>query len=56
MKRYLKEGEMIAPFYGIAYIDYERKCTPVCYPLGINLIVMLWRDWISWIKFPKQGK
>lgn len=55
MKKEIDQGSMIPPFYGMAYYRYESD-KKVCYPIGINLIVILWRDFIYWLKFPKMGK
>lgn len=54
MRREIREGEMIPPFYGIGYRDYstDRK---FCYPLFINLLVILWVDFKRWLKNPKNG-
>lgn len=55
MKRYIKQGEMLRPFYGLAYWDYQRN-VGVCYPLGVNLIVILYIDFIRWLRDPRQTR
>lgn len=55
MKKIISPGVEIPPFYGIAYYDYARN-EKVCYPIFINLIVLLWRDFVYWIKNPKGRK
>lgn len=45
-------GEMLPPFYGVAYRDYARN-EAVLYPLVINLFVLLWREFVYWLKNPK---
>lgn len=54
MKREISPGEMIPRFYGIAYYDYPRN-RAICYPLFINLIVMLWREFVYWNKVPRRS-
>lgn len=55
LKKLKHNHEIIPRFYGIAYYDWSKGHVAVCYPLGINLIVMLWREFVSWNKNPKQG-
>jgi hypothetical protein len=52
MKIEISPGEMIPRFYGIAYHRWDLNVA-VCYPLFINLIVMLWREFVHWNKNPK---
>jgi hypothetical protein len=54
MKKIMKQGDKIPLFYGIAYMDYEKK-ELVCYPLIINLVAVLIRDTWYWLKNPKRG-
>jgi len=54
LKKIIKPGEVVPPFYGIAYQEYYLNIA-VCYPLGVNLIVLLYRDWVFWWKNPKQN-
>lgn len=54
MKKVIGPGVLIPPFYGIAYMDHLNNKS-ICYPLFINLIVILWRDIIWWLKDPKGG-
>jgi hypothetical protein len=51
-RKIVSESQMLPAFYGVAYHDYERNQT-ICYPLFINLVVILWRDFKFWIKNPK---
>lgn len=55
MKKIIKQGEMLKPFYGFAFWDYQNNCG-VTYPLGINLIVILYIDFLHWLRNPKQMK
>ena len=52
MKKLVRPGEVIPPFYGIAYIQWETD-EAVAYPLFLNLLVILWRDCLHWLKHPK---
>lgn len=52
MKKIICRGEMIPPFYGVSYHLYHQD-KAVCYPLIINLIVIIYRDFIFWMKNPK---
>lgn len=55
MKKVITRAEMIPPFYGVAERDYLRGQL-ICYPIGINLIVLLWNDFVSWLKSPVHPK
>lgn len=50
----ITQGERIPNFYGIARRNYETN-TATCYLLGINLLVIVWDDFIRWLKYPKSG-
>lgn len=52
MKKRISRGELIPPFYGIAYRDYDKDLI-ICYPIFINLIIILYRDFKFWLKNPK---
>lgn len=52
MKKIIYNGMMIPNFYGLAYWDYAKD-EGVCYPMPINLFVILCRDFVMWIKNPK---
>jgi hypothetical protein len=52
VKKIIHHGEMIPPYYGLAYHDYSRD-QAICYPLVINLIVILWLDTVRFFKHPK---
>lgn len=54
MKKIIKRnnGEGIPRFYGVAYVRYETN-ELVCYPLFINLLVLLFRESLFWLKNPK---
>lgn len=52
LKVLVKQSERIPCFYGLAYWDYERN-VGVAYPLFLNLVALLWRDFIRWLKWPK---
>jgi len=51
-RKSIMPGQMIPPFYGISYIDWEKN-EAVCHPVGINLIVLFWHDFKMWIRNPK---
>jgi hypothetical protein len=42
MKKILQEGEALNPWYAVAYLS-PNSFSYVCYPIGIHLIVGLWR-------------
>jgi hypothetical protein len=48
----VSDHEEVPPFYGIAYHDHLYRRS-VCFPLFINLIVILYRDFVRWMKWPK---
>lgn len=54
LKKEVGPAQYLPPFYGFAYWDYPRNIR-VCYPLGINLIVILALDFHAWLKDPKRG-
>ncbi len=51
IKKYKQQGEILPIFYGAAYFDWENNYY-VCYPLGLNKIVSLYRTVIFWLKAP----
>jgi len=51
-RRVVASGALIPPFYGVAVRDWNRQ-ERICYPLGINLIVILLIDMRYWLKDPK---
>lgn len=53
MKKIIKRGEMIPPFYGIGYRCYVKD-ESWCYPIPLNLFVLLYFDFIWWLKNPKE--
>jgi hypothetical protein len=52
VRKEIREAQIIPPFYGVSYFDYQ-KARAVCYPLGVNLVVILWRDLCGWLRNPK---
>jgi hypothetical protein len=52
MKKEITEHQLLPAFYGVAYRDYRRNKI-VCYPLLINLIVILWRKTVYWLRSPQ---
>lgn len=52
LRKEIKSGTMIPVFYGVAYVDYSKNLA-VCYPLFINLFVIILRDCHFWLKHPK---
>jgi hypothetical protein len=55
MKKIVKRGEMCPPFYGVAWVDYVQD-QAVCYPLPLNRIVALLRDFFLWLRFGHIAK
>lgn len=51
-RKVVPSGGMIPPFYGVAVRNWDKH-ERICYPLGINLIVILLIDLGHWIKDPK---
>jgi len=52
LKREVEQGCRAPLFYGIAYMDFQSGAR-ICYPLGINLMVIILRDIWFWLKWPK---
>jgi hypothetical protein len=47
LRKEIEEGEIIPPFYGVAYPRLESRHL-VCYPFPINYLVRIKRDF--WLK------
>lgn len=46
----VKMGEMIPPWYGVAYVRYELNAA-VCLPIPLNVIVAVSRSVYAWLRY-----
>jgi len=57
-KRYvqkaIKNGEMLPPFYGLAWYEYHRNIA-ICLPVPFNIVVAILRGCWLWIKHGWHG-
>ncbi len=54
LRKEIKRYEMIPPWYGIAWLRYDADVA-VCYPLGLNLIIRLFRSAYILMKMAGHG-
>lgn len=48
----VRQGEMTPPFYGVGWRDWSAGVW-YCYPMPLNLFVMLYWEWKRFWKDPK---
>ena len=48
--KYIKDGQMLPPYYGFAWYQFEIGIT-ACLPVPLNLIVAILRNVYSFMKY-----
>lgn len=51
LRKISEQGQMLPKFYGASYFDWEKNYY-VCYPLGLNKVISLYRNIIIWSQGP----
>ena len=54
LKKTIPEGEFCPRGYGVAYKSLHQMAY-ICYPIPLNQIVRVWRNFYFWLAFPMRS-